>query len=58
MTLNYRGSQYELPALPARSYRPARRGVYRGVAMDFSAPAPQPSAARPMTYRGVAYTVA
>ena len=56
MTLNYRGSKYEVNAAPAAAA--PRKGVYRGAAVDFSAITVQTSAGQMMTYRGSAYTAA
>jgi len=56
MTLNYRGSKYEVNAAPAAAA--PRKGVYRGAAVDFAEVKSEPNAGRTMTYRGSAYTAA
>jgi len=56
MTLNYRGSKYEVNAAPAAAA--PRKGVYRGATVDFAEVTSKPSTGRTMTYRGSAYTAA
>lgn len=58
MTLNYRGSKYEVTATAAPAAVAHRKGIYRGAVMDFAQVQSKSSAGRVMTYRGSAYIAA
>ena len=55
MTLNYRGSKYEVSTTSSRSSHAPRKGKYRGAAVDFSTIKSAASAGCSMTYRGSSY---
>ena len=58
MTLNYRGSKYEVNAVSPRGTHAPRKGMYRGTAVDFAEIKAKSNAGCSMTYRGSAYTTA